>query len=652
MFKRTPDLTPRNGKVLFVAIVARISGCAKQKDVSLTDQVDHGKKFVREMYPEGEIVWHEIATKGKGERLDRPELQELRELIESDTIDLLFVEDLGRLVRGTAAKDLCGLAYDHGTRVISPNDCIDTADESWEEDVIAACRDHVGHNSHTSKRLKRKMSLRFQRSGECVALPIAGYLKSQAEDEKSYHDWKKDESAAPAIRAGFDLLLLTLNCSAVADLFNQTGFSPGRYCTQRKWKGAMVRRFYANPILKGTPARGFKHTIKNHQSGKRVSVKNPDGPKFIDCPHLAYLTADEFDELNLALRQRNERYRRGRQAADPRLRCPRKRTRFPGQYACCWYCGREYVWGGNGQTNHLQCSGSRSYECWNSVGFEGRLLGEKMAASLVELIAKLPDLQLQIDELLKCCEDEVDDSPAKQLETLQKEIAALESAESNLADSLAELGPLPFLQKRSQELTAKRAELGLKEFEVNRLLRESEVEELDLTDWQAELTSGLQILATGSADFPCWIREIITSIEIHLVRLVDGGHLCSRARVHFDLLPQLELESIPEELRSQLTGVLTIDLFEPVQREAIRQEAYSLFQQAVPITQIGPAITGKPTLPAVQRAIKLQQLMLEQDLESPYVLIESPPADYPKLRRHRHHRYQFKPLEGYVLRAL
>ena len=135
MFKRTPDLTPRNGKVLVVAIFARISGCAKQKDVSLTDQIDYGKSFVREMYPEGEIVWHEIAKKGKGERLDRPELQELRELIESDTIDLPFVEDLGRLVRGTAAKDLCGLAFDHGTRFISPHDCFAPADESRKEDA-------------------------------------------------------------------------------------------------------------------------------------------------------------------------------------------------------------------------------------------------------------------------------------------------------------------------------------------------------------------------------------------------------------------------------------------------------------------------------------------------------------------------------------
>jgi hypothetical protein len=39
---------PRNGHTLVVGIVARISGCAKQKEVSLEDQVDHGKEVVAE----------------------------------------------------------------------------------------------------------------------------------------------------------------------------------------------------------------------------------------------------------------------------------------------------------------------------------------------------------------------------------------------------------------------------------------------------------------------------------------------------------------------------------------------------------------------------------------------------------------------------
>lgn len=147
--------TPRNGHTLVVGIVARISGCQNQKELSLEDQIDHGKQVVAEYY-QGPADYRVIATKGKGERLDRPELAELEALLRTRELDLLVVEDIGRLVRGAEAVRLCGIAVDHGVRVLAPNDCVDTAEDSWEEDEISACRDHVGHNAHTSKRLKHK----------------------------------------------------------------------------------------------------------------------------------------------------------------------------------------------------------------------------------------------------------------------------------------------------------------------------------------------------------------------------------------------------------------------------------------------------------------------------------------------------------------
>jgi site-specific DNA recombinase len=127
--------------MLVVGIVARISGCANQKEVSLDDQVAHGKKIVSDLFdgPPGPVEYVQIATKGKGERLDRPELAEVEQLLRSKRLDLLIAEDLGRLVRGLTAGWLCGIAVDHGTRVIAPNDGIDTADESWEQQTLRAC---------------------------------------------------------------------------------------------------------------------------------------------------------------------------------------------------------------------------------------------------------------------------------------------------------------------------------------------------------------------------------------------------------------------------------------------------------------------------------------------------------------------------------
>lgn len=76
--RRNQSLSPHNGHTLKVLIVARISGCQNQKEMSLDDQVDHAKEEIREFY-DGPCEYHVIKIKAKGERLDRPELQEVEE---------------------------------------------------------------------------------------------------------------------------------------------------------------------------------------------------------------------------------------------------------------------------------------------------------------------------------------------------------------------------------------------------------------------------------------------------------------------------------------------------------------------------------------------------------------------------------------------
>jgi len=60
-------LLPRNGHTLVVGIVARISGCANQKELSIEDQIDHLKALVEEMY-DGPVEYVIIATVGKAKR--------------------------------------------------------------------------------------------------------------------------------------------------------------------------------------------------------------------------------------------------------------------------------------------------------------------------------------------------------------------------------------------------------------------------------------------------------------------------------------------------------------------------------------------------------------------------------------------------------
>ena len=382
MLRRSEEeVVPRNGHTLVVAIVCRISGCAKQKEASLDDQEDNAKEAIQELY-QGPVVYRVISTKAKGESLDRPELPEIEAEYRSRKYDFFVYDDLSRLIRGGEAARLLGVGVDNGTRMLCIQDGIDTIDSTWEEDALNACSENVAHNERTSRRIKQKLRNRFKKGTGATARPIAGYIVPA--DAKTYKEWRKDESVTHVIKEGKRRLRESLNCSAVADWFNDEAFAPGPYCRKDKWDGPMVRQFYRNSLLKGMPGRGFRHTVKRYGPGRRISVKNPKGPVFVEYEHLAYFDVDELDELNALLERKNKnRGRKPRNGQDPLYGVQRKRTRYPGQHARCWYCGYYCVWGGNGITEHLMCSAARRRQCWNSMGFDGPLAARR----LVEVIA-------------------------------------------------------------------------------------------------------------------------------------------------------------------------------------------------------------------------------------------------------------------------
>lgn len=647
-FRDDIKLVPRNGHTLIVGILGRISGCANQKELSLDDQVDHGKQVAHEMY-DGEIEFRTITTKGKGERLDRPELFEIENWLNSDELDLLIVEDLGRLVRGPAAHRLCGIAVDHGTRVISPNDYIDTNNENWEDDVLDACKEHLKHNTHTSRRLKFKLMNRFEKYGGSTPLPIAGFIKP--DNAKSYSDWAKDEAAAVFIREGLQILKRTPNGEAVAEYFNENGFSPGPYCRKDKWDGRMVLRFYRNPILKGFPQRGEKHSIKHHETGRRISVPNPNGPRYREEPHLAFFSPDEIDPVIEAIAEKNIHFKRkkNQNGTDSRHRVPKKRTRAFGQHATCYYCGHHYVWGANGMTDSLMCSNSRSWHCWNSIGFKGPEAAQNLLGVILGCLSSLDGIDAQYQEILQQAQaggpenlltrenklNRVEEEIERDGEKIKKLIREVENIDADL------------LYEMMSELTERKKKLS-----QDRLaLMYAKNRQLDLPKSTLELKSILQHhlkdVDIHSHEFGDLIRELVPEIQVYQVRLIDGGHLQPRAKIRLNLAGSIsDAASIPE-LQQLLSQEFTLDLLEPPQRELIRPEAARLAATGLEQREIASQLEEKPTQTAVWNALKLHQQMLDLGLTSPYVFVEEPPEDYGKLRKHKNKKYSFQAKPGY-----
>jgi site-specific DNA recombinase len=641
-------LAPRNGHTLVVGVVARISGCANQKEVSLEDQFDHAKQLLSEMY-DGEIAYKVISTRGKGEQLDRPELAQIEEMLRTGEVDVLFAEDIGRIARGTVAYDLCGIAYDYETRVIAPHDNIDTANENWEEAFISACRDHVGHNAHTSRRIKQKLMNRFTKLGGSTPCEIFGYVRPPVAG--TFADWRKDESASEVFAEWLRILRDTLNCSAVADWLNDHSVPVGRHCRRSTWSGAMVRRITGNTILNGMPARGRMHTVKRYASGRRVAVRNPRGPIYSQQPHLAFWSPADFDEINARLADANKGSgRKPVDGADPRLRMPRKRTRFPGQHAACWYCGRQCVWGGNGMKGNLMCSGSRAWRCWNSVGFPGAAVADAIADAVEAELAGIDGSDDQLRELYDQAVLEGGSGLQRELADLARDEEAARREGANLTRSFRAYGPNPLVDGAIKDWNEGQRGLARRRATLEGRIRNAPRLPASGAELREIIVRKFRDLSRDSYEFGDLLRQIAPEVHVYAVRLIDGGHPMPRARVRLDLSGVVpDARHIPG-FGDLLSRVLTVDLFDPPLREAIRAKAVRLTAEGLKLRRV--AMELGLSQPPVTRALRLDRLMRKRGLDSPYEILTGPPEDYRKLRRYDKPKYRFEPAEGYRPPAL
>jgi len=642
------ELKPRNGHTLIVGTVCRISGCENQKEESLDDQEDNVRDLVNDLY-DGPFEIRVIAsTKDKGEALDRPELEKVEDAYKSGDYDLIAYDELSRLIRGGEAVRLLGIGVDHGTRSICIKDTIDTVDSTWEEDALTACSENVAFNERTSRRIKQKTMNRFRKSGWPTGRPIAGYIVP--EDHKSYDDWCKDETAVPIILEGCKILRRELDYAPVADFFNEQGFPLGPYCRRKAWNGTMVRRLYSNPILKGMPQRGLKHTVKNHATGRRVSVKNPKGPNYYPAPHLAHLTADEFDELNSLLNAKNACHRRMKvNGVDPLFRRSRSNSRFPGLHARCWYCGYHCVWGGNGITENLMCSHAREWQCWHSIAFSGPVFAEKLVAEIAEQLQHLDQFDEQFAALVATAGSFDDDRHAAAWKQLKHEEDVAAREKKNLLAAIKSVGHSQMLKDEVAAIEAAEQKLLLRrhKLEHHRVGHPKLPESPSRLGWM--LKEELGRLTIESPAFGSLMRSLVPEVYVYSVRLCDGGHLLPRAKVKLNLAGTFPDVNLVPGLGDLLTQELTLDLFDPPQRERIREEAVRLAGEP---TNLGPKaisrrIAERPTSTAVQNALALHRMVVSRGIDNPYVIVLEPPEDYPKVRRHKHSRYAFQPMDGY-----
>ena len=428
-------LLPRAGKILHVLCIARISG-DKQDPRSLDDQVALIRNWLRQNY-EGTYELKIISGIGSGERLDRKEVQQANDAIESGQFDLVIMEDLGRAFRRVHAILLCELCVDCGTRLIAINDSIDTANENWQVLAGFASMRHEMYNRDTSKRIRRSLTNRFHQGGT-LQFVIYGYEKPVGAKLDT------ELRILPEARATYDEIFTRLengaSYSEVADWLNISGVPVGKYGrNQKKWNCSLVSRSVNNPILMGVRVRNNRVAYRDNKTGRSKTRKGRSEERIErPCPHLMIIDPERWVRVTSLLRERNAKWKRTKKFGeiDPRAGIPFKRTVWPGQHAKCGVCGRKMYWGGHGQRGHLVCSGARSYRCWNVVTCDGRLAARRIVEAVLREIESLPDFDAAFRERILISASKRRSAKAEQLKIIDRELAERERQIERVLDVL------------------------------------------------------------------------------------------------------------------------------------------------------------------------------------------------------------------------
>jgi DNA invertase Pin-like site-specific DNA recombinase len=631
-----PQLLPKDGKVLHVLGIDRIS-TRNQDPKANADQEALLHHWIADRH-DGPVEWTRITGQGSGECIDREQVRQAEDLVATGKFDAVIMEDLGRHLRRAQAVDFCEQCEDANTRLIAINDGIDTA-KDWRLHAFFAAMKHEQSNADTSERIKRTLRNRFLQ-GEVLQFAVFGYEKPPGAKHDS--EMQKDPAAEAIYDKWFSILEDGGTFSDVSDWLTREGIPTGPYCRSGKWTSQMVARITRNPILKGIRERNNRKSKRVNKTGKRVSVKAaPDEKLERHCPDLAFIEPARFDRLMRILKQRNGHFKPGGDGRDPRVGRPKKRTIWPGQHIYCGVCGRLFRYGGHGQNDHLMCRGAYDYNCWNGATVDGPLAATKMATAILAKIEALPDfddvyLAIALEELKKS-----NSSRAERLEAIRREELKLQRELENIVAFIREGRKYPTLHDEFERLEAARDRLAM-----DREVIEREPTASDSMPSLGELKQIAREAMARQADEPYEfgriMHNLIPMIIVNPYRLCDGGRVVLRANFTLSLVsllpPSARLNQLDEVLRHELV----VDLFDKPQRTAYRQQVVEMRAQGQTEAQVAEHLGITTT--AAQRAAALDRQMREMGLSDPYLLMESPPENDCKLRRHQHPRYCFEPL--------
>jgi DNA invertase Pin-like site-specific DNA recombinase len=558
----TIPLAPRNpGEPLRVLIIGRIS-TPHQRQESIEASYEFVEKFLRQAY-DGPLLITRLGEQASGMVADRPTIRAGEDLIAAGKVDLILVEDVGRIYRDP--RHLIAFVndtVDADVRLISVNDNLDTAEEDWEIVLQIAMVRHGFAATDARKKVNRTATYAFHKGGDVKKVPF-GYRKLSKEEAASGEfgtvglRMAKLSECTSVIQQMRTMVLDGYSYEMVADWLNIQGIKPGRFCKCKTWTAQGVINLLRSPLLHGE--REIRKVIyqRIRKTGKHKRVKNPKPERKL-YPELAHLTLEEHNELLVKMDGMARERRRHKGGEHPRTRVPRSAAIWPSALdARCSVCADPaYIY----DRDSLKCSNSflmGKHQCWNHVQADRDRIRLAVMLWLMSLLQQTPAAWTAF---LDAAWQEIERRRAGSGSALTAELNELQrltSEADRLAKAIADGGTLHALLKLLEQTEALISESKAR----CDMLKVAAADELPFDRealLQNPLTAILELSRT-SFEFADLLRQVITQLTIVPVQDILCGQVRPRIRVTVSFAA---LEDVDGSASNAIVHTAIFDLFD------------------------------------------------------------------------------------------
>lgn len=621
----TVPLVPgRQGEPLRVLIIGRIS-TPHQREESIEASYEYVRKFLEQIY-KGPVSITYLGEQKSGMVADRQTIHEAEDLIADGKVDLILVEDVGRIYRDTALLlRFVNEVLDANVRLISINDTLDSADEDWEVALAIATVRHGFASLDAKKRVRRTATYAFHRGGD-VRKVIFGYRKLTKEEAACGQfgpvglRLAKIADCTPTIKQMKSMVMAGLRYVAIAEWLNAQGIKPGPYSKKGRWTAKLVIDFLRSRLLRGD--RELRKVIHQRlrMTGKHLRLKNPS-PERKHYPELAHLSEEEHDELLAKMDTLAEARRNEAGEKHPLWRVPRSQGIWPsaldGTCSACNEC--TYVC----DDDQLKCSNCirrGQNQCWNHVVVDRERIRMTVIPWLWSMIEELPAGRTAFVEAAWSAVENVRDRQCSELNAEMQQVERLEKEAEHLGAAIAQGGNLntllTMLQEAEAALAASRgrcAELRTQSDHKLPFDRESFL--------QDPLATILE-LARISFEFGDLMRRVVKELVIVPVQDLMHGQVRPRVRIRVEFAREAQ----PDSSADPIVRTLTFDAFEWPQYIRLVEPLRKL-KAAMPNArraQLAEALGVK--IDVLKRTTAYIKLTEKRGTAEPYIELTSKPA--------------------------